>query len=346
MPRIFSRPILALACACMIATGAAEAQSLRVQPTPFSVWLDFQAIASSGTSRMSLPIWMESLQSDFIPASPTTSEKTVYRIRLRRLGHLNGEIQLRLFFDDKPGESLLVTGWTETGTQLYTSAAIGSGLGLPTSESIIVPVAGLDYVDIEAPGDGRCVRGAFVATLRKGESRHALDFEPQTSVADPFANVPSATTSRDDTYLFGRVRALLDPGPFKLDPASQASTTLEFELESKPLLAVISFEVLDLDPLHAPEITINDLPLGRASAHLPDLADPAFQGKVRALDPDMNFHYAGWVRCQIAIPGSALNAGINTLVFELKKTSSVAAVRAVEIELKHPTQNLDYQLVP
>ncbi len=289
---------------------------------------------------------MESFQRTVAPEVDGESKKTIFRMRLRRFATLNGEIQLRLFFRDTPGALPIVSGWTETGVQLYHSNAMGSGLDLPSSETVTIPVAGLDYLDITVPGDGSNLRTLFAATLKRYESRHALDFEPRAEMEDPFAGPPATRPSTDDSYLYGRVRAMIDPGPVKLSPEAVKQSVFEFDLESAPLLAVISFEALNVDPLQPPELTLNHQALGRVSIQLPDLADPAYHSTLRALESDMRFHYAGWVRCQQVVPGSALLSGLNKLVVAPGKESSAIAIRSVEIELKTKWKNLDYELIP
>lgn len=338
--------LAAFAACCLGAAAPLHAQELRVQPTPFSVWLDLQAIASSGASKMALPIWMESLQTDYVPASRETAAKTTHRIRLRRLGHLNAEVQLRVFFDDVAGGSPVVSAWSETGVELFAARTLGAGVGLPTSERVTIPVADADYIDITVPGEGRNLRGIYLSTLRKFDGRHALDFQAPDPLRDPFGQPAPAQPSPNDSYLYGRVRATLDAGPIKLDPRDAPSTTIEFELDAPPLIAVLTFEVLNVDPVHPPELTINNRPLGRAALQLPDLADPGYRGTVRPLERDMRFEYTGWIRGALAIPGSALAGGLNSLILQLHRDSGPVAVRAVEIELKHPWQNLDYKLSP
>ncbi len=340
--RIFT---ITLTAAALLLLPAA-AQELRVHPTPFSVWLDFSALASLRPIKAALPIWMESVQSSFTPASPTAREKTTVRLRLRRMASLNGEIQLRLFFNDLPGVAPVITGWTETGLQIYTSPVIGAGLDMPNSESLTIPVADLDYLDIAVPGDGHNLRGAFLTTLRKHVGRHALDFEPASTLVDPFSNAPMAAPGQDDSFLLGRVKATIDAGTIKLSPTEAPRSHIEFELQSPPLLALISFDVLGIDPFHAPELTLNDRPMGRLALQMPDLADPGYHGRVRPLELDMRFQYMGWVRCQQVVAGSMLQSGINNLTIALGRESGPIAIRAVEVELKYPSPNLDYQLVP
>lgn len=334
--------LIAAATLLLSAAPVLRAQALRVQPTPFSVWLDLRASAPS--SKSGFPIWMESLQRTFTPEADGALAKTVFRLRLRRI--VTGEIQLRLFFTDTLGNAPVVSGWSETGKKLYESQPLGSGLELPTSETVIIPVSGLDYVEVSVPGDGANLSSVFVATLKKYEGRKALDFEKEPAIDDPFSNLPPAAPGSDDSYLYGRVKATIEAGAIKLSPKGPRQTLLEFDLESAPLVAVISFEILNADPFNPPEITLNKRALGRASIRLPDLADPGYQGSVRALEPDMRFRYAGWMQCQQLVPGSLLLSGANKLTVTLGKESPPIAIRAVEIELKTNWKHLNYELIP
>lgn len=323
----------------------ANAQVLRQQPTPFSVWLDFRTLSTGAPSRVALPIWLESVQTESVPGEKARPGRTIFRLYFRPLYHLNSYVHLRLFFDDQPGHEPSVTGWTETGDLRFEGRPLGAGVGLPTSEALLVPMRDINYLEIEAPGNGNGLRGAFLTTLKKAETHHALDFATSSEVQDPFDNLPSTSNGDDDSYLFGRVRATLERGVARLTPG-EPPLTYEFELDTRPLVAVLTFEILDVDPLYPPEATINGRPLGAISVHLPDLADPGFEGAVLPLEPDMRFRYAGWLRCQKIIRGSALEAGLNRLVVQSNSHSGAVAIRAVDIQLKHNWQNLHYKLVP
>lgn len=324
----------------------AGAQELQEQPTPFSAWVDFQTIGSIHSPKQALPIWLESVQRAAQPSNTNAPVKTTFRIRLRRLGSLNERLQLRLFFDDLKGASPVISGWSETGEKHFLSQPLGSGLNLATSESLILKAETLDYVDVSVPGDGSNVRGAFLATLKKAETLHAIDFAEPPELDDAFANLPSAAPASGDTFLFGRVKAGIEAGAITLNPADAPSITWQIELDAIPLLAVVTFEILGVDPLHPPEWIINGTPLGGAAIHLPDLADPAYQAVVRSGEPKPRFQYNGWLRGQQAIPSSMLRAGLNKLVLRIDGKSNKLAVRAVEMQLKHHWQNLDYKLVP
>lgn len=328
------------------ATPAVRAQELREQPTPFSVWLDFRALASASPPHLSLPIWLASLRTERVSADENGPSKTIYRLHFRRVGDLNASLQFRLFFDDLKDAAPTISGWSETGAAVFEHGPFGTGLGLPTSENLALPMAGVDYIDIITSGDGSNIRGLFLASLKRAEIQHALDYEAPAAVSDTFDNLPTTTLKADDMSLYGRVKASLDPGVTKLTPRDEPDGMWEFDLQAPPLGALVTFELLDADLQAPPEIFVNDRPLGAVAVHQPDLADPAYIGLVRPLEADMRFHYAGWLRAQRAIPGSALRAGLNKIVIRLHGDSGPVAVRTLELQLKYNSPALDYTLAP
>lgn len=290
---------------------------------------------------------MESVLSHSIPAQDGVPEQTAFRIRLRRMAHLNSEIQLRVFFQDIEGCAPMVTGWTETGSLRYQSSPLGAALDLPSSATLTIPVQEVDYVDVTVPGNGTNVRGVFVATLKKEETRTALDFAGLGAGADPFGNVPALPTPKEDLYLYGRIRATLSAEAIKLEPSTGMDGMLwDLQLDAPPLAAMVTFEILSADVTLPPEITVNDRPLGAVNLLLPDLADPGYRGDVRPMEREMRFRYTGWMRCQKLIPASALSSGVNQLQLRLNRASGPVAVRAVEIQLKHHWKDFDYTVTP
>lgn len=343
------RTLLALPClgfALLAAAPVLRAEGLIEQPTPFSVWLDFQALSRPGSPKPALPIWLESVVRETIPAAKERPKKTAFRLRIRRLPALTNELSLRLFFTDVPGAGLLVSGWTETGRQPFDTRPLGEGINLATSETLLIPAGDLDYIDIEVNGDGSNIRGAFLATMQKHEVRHALDFAASTSVDDPFRRTPEPTPLHGDSFLFGRVRATLDSSVVKLEPPNVAQASYEFELDAGPLLAVCSFEILNADPNDPLYVWINGRRVGPVSVQFPDLADPGFHGTARPLDEGLSFRYAGWLRGQVILRGPHLTGGLNKIVFGLSEDSTPVALRDVEIQLKYPWKHLDYELAP
>lgn len=319
----------------------AIAQELKEQPTPFSVWLDFRSLQKSRPQKSGLPIWLESVERMAVVA-----DRAMVRIHFRRMGALTDELQLRLFFVDTAGASPVITGWTETGSQPFSSPPLGEGLGVETSESVIIPATDLDYIDIEVPGDGSNLRGAFIATLRKFDTLHGLDFEKPEELADPFGVHARTRSFKDDLRLYGRVRATIDAEPLTIDAKSGGLGSYEFSIQSRPLLASVSFDVLGATPLEPLLAYINDAYVGTVNIAFPDLADPAFRGASAPMEPDLRFRYTGWVKGQVMIPGSQLVEGLNKFVLRVTNTSGSIVVRTVEIQLKYPSSTFEYDLHP
>ena len=339
--------LVRLACAVALALPPAmRAQELREQPTPFSVWLDFRALASGSPPLVSLPIWLASLRTERVSARDNAPSQTIYRLHFRRVGDLNKSLQFRLFYDDVKDAAPRLSGWSETGGTHFEQGPFGTGLGLPTSENLTLPMEGVDYVDITTSGDGHNIRGVFLASLKRAEVQHAIDYEAPANVSDAFENLPGTTLNADDYSLYGRVKASLDPDATKLTPHDKPAGAWEFDLGTQPLSALVSFEILNADLLAPPEIIVNGRSLGAAAIHQPDLADPGYIGLSRPLEADMRFQYAGWLRAQKAIPGSALRPGLNKVVIQLNGDSGPVAVRTLEIQLKYNSPSLDYTLTP
>src|SRR3954467_3722446 len=127
-----------------------------------SAWLDLRQIASASSKPQVTPDWVEAMS--IVPGqkNPGLPEKTVFRIRL---AHPTSEAQMlffRLFFDDNAEQKPQLVAWDESGTVVMQSGPLGAGIGLATSESLMIPMVGASTIDIEVPGDGKSVRGAFL----------------------------------------------------------------------------------------------------------------------------------------------------------------------------------------
>ena len=109
---------------------------------------------------------------------------------------------------------------------------------------------------------------------------------------------------------------------------------------------MVTFEMLNANLTMPPQISVNNNPLGGISLQLPDLADPAFQGTQKAFEKDMQFHYAGWIKCQKVIPGSYLQSGSNQLLIQLSEPKGSAAIRSVEVQLKYNWESFESTLLP
>jgi hypothetical protein len=321
------------------------AEGLREEMTPFTAWLDFPRLAGNGWPRVTSQWWLESVTGK-AGKNAAGGPETTFRVRFRALRDLDNELQLRLFFPDTADGAPVISGFSETGTERFTRTLKTYGLGLPTSESVTFPSAGLDYIEIRVAGDGKDVRGAFLAVLKTQPAQHALDFAPPVAVIDPFGQSAPLPAVSEDSSLYGRVKATLDEGTAKISPEDTAGVVWEFELQAPPLLALISFEALNADNAAPLEATINDRPLGAVAVQWPDLADPGYLGVARPLESGLRFQYTGWLRGQIAIPGNALRAGMNRLTLRLPAKAGPAAVRTLQIQLKNAWKNLDYSLAP
>ncbi len=307
----------------------AFAQNLSRQPTAFTAYLDFSRPSPE------LPIWIERVDTQTFEQQGREPETTVYRIRFRRFAGLVDDVAMRVYFEDDPNAQPVVTGWSEIGSRVFGPVTLGQGLGLPSSQTIRIPMAGTDYVDIEVPGTGRSVRGALLAALRETETRDALDFGGTADVVDPFGNASPAVTGSNDSLLFGRVKATLDPGVVPLGTGDAGALAYDFPLERPPLIALLTFEILDADISNPPQLSVNGKTIGDVNVIVTDLADPALTGAIEAARTDVVYRCAGWLKCQKVIPGSLLTAGTNDLLISLPGSPSPVALRAVEMQLKY-----------
>ncbi len=338
--------IRSILAACFFAGSSAFAQELVEQPAPFSAWLDFNVLGRANSAMPALPIWFESCQSDTHPATLTAPPRTVFRFRLRRMPSLHRDVLLRLYFDDLPDMQPIITAWTETGRERFRSTPLGTGIGLPSQESVVVPVDDTDYIDVEVPGDGTNLRGAFFASLKTAETKQPFDFAPLPLLNDPFGKLPEMKLQQDDMRIFGRVRAGIDEQVLRLDRRGENSAEWSFELTAQPLAAVFNFEVLNADLTAPPLVSINGGAPVAASIHWPDLADPGYRGEARALEPGMRFQYTGWLRAQVAVPGFQLPAGLNKFSVTLSDESGSIAIRNIELQIKQNWKHFDYILTP
>lgn len=127
-----------------------------------SAWLDLRQLPASNSKPQASPDWVEAVS--IVPAAKVLGvpEKTIFRIRLNRPTPEAQVLFFRLFFDDHPEQHPQLTAWDESGTVVVQSGPIGAGMGLPTSESVMVPMVGVSTIDVEVPGDGKTIRGAYL----------------------------------------------------------------------------------------------------------------------------------------------------------------------------------------
>ncbi|MFL6537818.1 MAG: hypothetical protein ACJ8JD_06510 [Chthoniobacterales bacterium] len=348
------RPVIASVGLC-VSFASLRAQEAVVQDLPRqadanisvdSTWLDLRQTPAVNAKPQSAPAWVEGVSMGSTEAKDGEPAKTIFRIRLT---HPQPELQtllFRLFFDDKADAHPTLTAWDESGTQVLRSAPLGSGTNLPTSETVLVPMTSASTVDIEIPGDGKTVRGAYLDWMTSSEILHPINADHRELIPEPFAAAAPLHPAAQDSERFGTVTATLAEEVVPMGPSVQNGAAFQFSIEAQPLMALVSFEVASPNVDAPPEIYLNGESVGPVSLVLPELADPAYRGEVSALVPQMRFQYTGWVRAQKLVPASSLRAGQNDLLIIAGGGTPASAIRATQIQLKYLWDKSDYLLVP
>ena len=315
------------------------------QPIPESAWLDLRQNAPQNSKTQNAPVWVEALT--LLPTETTETapmSKSVFRIRVRQPSPDYQVLFFRLFFDDKPDQQPELIAWDESGTHVLRSGTLGAGMNLPSSDSVLIPMTGASSIDIEVPGDGKTVRGAYLDWMTSSEVVHPVNAEHRDMIPEPFSSVPTLHPPPDDVENFGTVTATLSSETIGINGQTQASAAFQFPIEAQPLTALLSFEIANPRIDAPPEIYLNGQDIGPASLTLPDLGDPAYRGEVRPLSTQMHFNYTGWLRAQKIVPAASLKAGTNDLVVMNGADTGASAIRATQIQLKYIWDKSDYLL--
>jgi len=315
-------------------------KSTRVEST----WLDLRQIPSSNSKPQVSPEWVEAISIVPSTKTPGVPEKTVFRIRLFRPNAESQVLFFRLFFDDNAEQKPQLIAWDESGTVVMQSGPLGAGIGLPTSESVMIPMVGASTIDIEVPGDGKTVRGAYLDWMTSAEVLHPSSAEHRDLIPEPFAAMAPLHAATQDSERFGTVTASLADETIRIGASVSQGAAFQFGLESQPLLALVTFEVASPNIASPPEIFVNGESLGPVSITLPDLADPAYRGQTASLLRGMRFQYTGWLRAQKLIPAANLKAGTNDILIIGGAGTPASAIRATQIQLKYLWDKTDYQL--
>ncbi|CAN5432437.1 hypothetical protein BH18VER2_BH18VER2_00420 [soil metagenome] len=320
--------------------------SQSAEAAPDSAWLDLRQAKPAHSKIQASPDWVESVS--FAPGKATEGApaKSVFRIRLTRPNEDCQLLLFRLYFDDNPEQQPALIAWDESGTQLLRSGSLGQKTGLATSSSTIVPMIGVTAIDVEVPGDGRSVRGAYLDWMKSRQVMRPLHDEAQTSLPAPFAAAPPLKAGTEDAEVFGTVTAPLTADTIAMGSSLQDGAAFQFGLEAQPLVALLTFEVASPQVEAPPEIYVNGQDVGPASLVLPDLADPAYRGLSLSLVQTMQFQYTGWVRAQKIVPASILKAGTNDVIILAGAGTSASAIRETQIQLKYLWDKSDYLLEP
>src|SRR5712692_6091387 len=314
------------------------------QSAPESAWLDLRQQPPSHSTTQSAPNWVEAV--NMTPAASTNGGKTVFRIRT---AHPPGDYQVlffRLFFDDKSDTRPELVAWDESGTEVLRSGALGSGIDLPSSDSVMIPMQGIAAIDIEVPGDGKTVRGAYLDWMTSSDVVHPLSAEHRDVIPEPFSSMPPLHAPAQDSEQFGTVAATLAAEAIRVGPSLQQGAAFEFGMESQPLLALLTFEVASARIDAPPEVYLNGEAIGPVTLTLPELADPGYRGQMESLFKEMHFQYTGWLRAQKIVPVANLKVGTNDVIVLSGTGTSTSAIRGTQIQLKYLWDKSDYLLQP
>src|SRR3954463_4980765 len=309
-----------------------------------SAWLDLRQIPAANSKPQVTPEWVEAIS--IVPGrkTPGLPETTVFRIRL---SHPSADPQVlffRLFFEDNAEQKPQLTAWDESGTVVMQSGPLGAGIGLPTSESLMVPMLGVSTIDVQVAGDGKNIRGAYLDWMRNAEVLHPSTAEHRDMIPEPFAAMAPLHPAAQDSERFGTVTAPLADETIRIGASVSQGASFQFGLESQPLVALITFEVASPNIAAPPEVYVNGENLGTATVTLPDLADPGYRGQTASLLRGMRFQYTGWLRAQKLVPAANLRAGTNDLLITSGSGTAVSAIRATQIQLKYLWDKSDYEL--
>ena len=318
---------------------------LIAQPFPESAWLDLRQNVPRNSKTQNTPAWVEALT--LLPGQATeggATSKSIFRIRVMQPSPDYQVLFFRLFFDDKVNQQPELVAWDESGTHILRSGTLGVGMNLPSSDSVLIPMTGASAIDIEVPGDGKTIRGAYLDWMTMSEVVHPVNAEHRDIIPEPFSSVPSLHPPPEDVENFGTVTATLSADPIRINAETQESAVFQFPIEAQPLTALLTFEIVNPSIDAPPEVYVNSQDIGPVSLTLPDLADPGYRGEMEALTPQMHFHYTGWLRAQKIVPATILKVGANDLVVANAVGRGSSAIRATQIQLKYVWDKSDYLL--
>jgi len=325
---------------------AFEVQSKSKEAQPESAWLDLRQNAGANSTMQSAPDWVEAVT--MTPAAEENGEtsKTFFHIQL---AHPPGDYKVlffRLLFDDKAEGRPELIARDESGGQVLRSGELGSGIGLASSDSAMIPMNGISSIDVEVPGDGKTVRGAYLDWMTSSDVVHPLNVEHRDIIAEPFSVMPPLHSPAEDTEQFGTITATLAADTIRIGSDIQEADVFQFGIETQPLLALLTFEVASPRIDAPPEVYVNGEAIGPVTFSLPELADPAYRGEMESLVRQMHFRYTGWLRAQKIVPITSLKVGTNDLIVRNGSGGGNSAIRATQIQLKYLWDKSDYILQP
>jgi hypothetical protein len=313
------------------------------QSTAENAWIDLRQHPSAASRPQSAPSWVEAVNMTST-TGPDGTPRSVFRIRVGRPAGNFQVVFFRLFFDDNANARPELVAWDESGSQVLRSGELGSGVGLPSSDSVMIPMSGISTLDIEVPGDGKTIRGAFLDWMTSSEVVHPLNAEHRDIIPEPFSSLPPLHSPEQDLENFGTVTATLSRETIPIGSNTQQGAVFQFGIESQPLLVLLTFEVASPRVDSPPEVYVNGEDVGPATLTLPELADPGYRGKMESLLKEMRFQYTGWLRAQKLIPVSNLKVGMNDMIITSGSATSTSAIRGTQVQLKYLWEKSDYLL--
>src|ERR1700736_6092933 len=346
--------ILALVCVVSEGSNALAQEALNndlprkgpiveLRPPLPNAWIDLRQHPTENSNPQTAPDWVDAVNM----SSGTGNDggaKTTFRLRVSRPSSDFQVMFLRLFFDDKENTRPEIVAWDESGTQVLRSGQLGSGTGLASSDSVIIPMTGISTVDIEVPGDGKTVRGAYLDWMTSSEVVHPVNAEHRDVIPEPFSSLPPLHSPAQDMENYGTITATLANETIPIGPDVEHGAAFQFGIESQPLLALLTFEVASPRIDSPPEIYVNGDDVGPATLTFPELADPGYRGKMESLLKEMRFQYTGWLRAQKLIPVSNLKVGMNDMIITSGSATSTSAIRGTQVQLKYLWEKSDYLL--
>jgi hypothetical protein len=309
-----------------------------------SAWLDLRQNAPQNSRPQEAPPWVEAVTLSATQPAGDASSKSVFRIRVTPPSPDYQVLFCRLFFDDKPGQQPELIAWDESATHVVRSGALGLGIDLPSSDSVMIPMTGASSIDIEVPGDGKTVRAAYLDWMTSSDVVHPLNADRREIIPEPFSSLPPLDAPSQDVERFGTVVAKLADETIRIGTDIQESAAFQFGIEAQPLAALLTFEVANPRIDAPPEIYLNGQDIGPVSVMLPELADPGYRGQMEPLLKQMYFRYTGWLRAQKIVPITSLKVGTNDLIVVNATGSGNSAIRATQIQLKYLWDKSDYLL--
>ena len=230
-------------------------ESASSQSVAENAWIDLRQRPSATSRPQSAPSWVEAVSM----TSTTGTDgrpRAVFRIRVSRPSADYQIMFFRIFFDDKADARPEIVAWDELGTQVLRSGDLGSGVGLPSSDSVMIPMNGISTLDIEVPGEGKTVRAAYLDWMTSSEVVHPVNAEHRDVIPEPFSSLPPLHSPEQDLEHFGTVTATLASEPIAIGADAQHAATFQFGIESQPLLALLTFEVASPQIDSPPEVYV------------------------------------------------------------------------------------------